>query len=262
MPTIPLFANASISMSAGPMHGFNGTATVSFQAGPAHMGFYGSAQIVLFTGSQTLPATGRAELGFVTFNLIPAPARAELETAKVRAWMAFPISPDPAAAALDIRGGADCDTPYGCLEVGPPGSAPELELPCFLQGSAAASLDTGSTAPARPPLGTAKSLFSDRPPSCRLSFATSGAALDAGQGLAGGAQLSVQAFDRSTRPGDLSGLIVPEIRMEAGPVSIRCSTRVCVSDFKVARLLPGDEGESIIPIDGPLNPYNPLSGTA
>ena len=259
MPTIPLFANASIVMSAGPMHRFTGRATVSFQAGPAHMGFNGSASIVLFTGSRTLPATGRAQLGFETFNLIPAPSQAKLKTAKVNAWMAFPIPPAPAAAALDVRGGVDCDTPYGCLAVGPAGSAPELKLPCFLQGTAAASMDTGSTTPTRALLGLAKPLLSDRPPSCRLSFSTSGVPLDAGPGLAGAAQFSVQAVDRPTRSGDLSGLIVPEIRMEAAPASIRCSTRVCVSDFKVARFVPGDEG--LIDYGGPLSPYDPFAST-
>ena len=242
MPTVPLFANTTIAMSAGPMHRFTGSATASFQAGPAHMGFYGSAQIALFTGSQTLPATGRAQLEFASFNLIPAPAKAELEVSGARAGITFSMAAGAAQAALDIRGGADCDTPYGCISVGAPGSAPELELPLYLQGAAAASVDTGTTTVTRPLLSAAKSLFSDRPVSCRPVFASSSTLLDVGQGLAGGAQLSVQAFDRPTRPGDLSGLIVSEIRMLADPVAIRCSSRVCFADFEVSGAVPGDEG--------------------
>jgi len=257
MPTIPLFANASLAMSAGPMHGFTGSATVSFQADPVHMGFYGSAQFSLFTGSQTLPATGRAQLEFASFNLIPAPAQVKLQAASARAGMTFSIPVAPAEAALSVRGGADCDTPYGCISVGPPGSAPDLRLPMYLQGVAQASVDTGSTTPTRPLLSVAKSLFSDRPASCRLLFASSSIPLDVGQGLVGSAQLSVQAFDRPTRPGDISGLIVSEIRMQADPVVLRCSSRVCFADFKVSRLLPGDEG--LIDYGDPVLPTPPTS---
>lgn len=222
MPVVPIFGNASVASSTTAWYGLDGLAQATCVAGPAHTGFYGSAQIAAQTNAPKVD---------IVFQTYPAAASAKTFTPACAIEVYVGLTPAPANCALGIKRGANCDGPYGCLEV--EAGNPVLSIPNFLLAQASPTCSAVAS------LGVDVPMYSDRPPSC-LAKVDANASLGIIRGLTGAAQASLSTFDVPTRSGDISGLVVLEVRLEAVPAYSKCSTYVCVSDFVVTGPPTGD----------------------
>jgi hypothetical protein len=246
MPIVFIFGAATATALASAWTGLDGGAAAQCVAESVHTGFYGSAQVKAETNAPEID---------IIFQIYPAAASAKVATSTPAIAVDFALTPSPANCVVGIKRGANCGGPYGCLTT--EAGNPVLDLPIFLQAYAAPTCSTTAS------LGVSALLYSDRPPSCRVQVATN-ATVGIIQGLTGEAQASLYTFDVPTRSGDISGLIVQEIRLEAIPVAVKCNTHVCISDFVVTGPISGDwltVDQPLGVFDTGIDPWNPFGNT-